>query len=105
MFSRTTPTSDGAGPEHDPLPLRIATAVVVIGLIASGVTVIWRDVAAHSGELVPLAATHGALRQSSTVPASGSRVSGQPAASQPALSHPAAGAIAAGPGPRPAPPA
>jgi len=108
MFSRTTPTSDGAGPEHDPLPLRIATAVVVIGLIASGVTVIWRDVAAHTGELVPLAATHGALRQSSTVPASGSGVSGQPAASQPAashpalsqpaVSHPAAGAIAAGAG-------
>src|SRR6266851_4246584 len=89
MFSRTTPTRDGAGPEHDPLPLRIATAVVVLGLIATGVTVIWRDVAAHGGELLPLAATQGELRQSSTVPSSGSPRSGQPA-----VSHAAAGAIA-----------
>ncbi len=53
MFSRTTPECDGPAPEHDPLHLRIATAVVVLGLIAAGVTVIWRDVAGHSGDLVP----------------------------------------------------
>ena len=72
MFSRTTPTYDGAGPEHDPLPLRLATAVVVLGLIATGVTVIWRDMAAHGGELVPLAASHAALRQSAAARAAGS---------------------------------
>ena len=57
MFSRTTPECDGPAPEHDPLHLRIATAVVVLGLIATGVTVIWRDVAGHSGELVPQTAS------------------------------------------------
>jgi sigma-E factor negative regulatory protein RseB len=57
MFSRTTPECDGPAPEHDPLHLRIATAVVVLGLIATGVTVIWRDVAGHSGELVPQASS------------------------------------------------
>ena len=57
MFSRTTPECDGPAPEHDPLHLRIATAVVVLGLIASGVTVIWRDVTGHSGELVPRTAS------------------------------------------------
>ena len=50
---------DRAAPEHDPLHLRIATAVVVLGLIATGVTVIWRDVAGHSGDLVPQTASHG----------------------------------------------
>jgi sigma-E factor negative regulatory protein RseB len=75
MFSRTTPECDGPAPEHDPLHLRIATAVVVLGLIATGVTVVWRDVAGHSGELVPQtasprtitpqAASHGGLRQPS----------------------------------------
>src|SRR5882757_903828 len=79
MFSRTTPECDGPAPEHDPLHLRIATAVVVLGLIATGVTVIWRDVAGHSGELVPQtasprtinpqAASHGGLRQTSAYPA------------------------------------
>src|SRR5580704_7769649 len=63
MFSRTTPGCDGPAPEHDPLHLRIATAVVVLGLIATGVTVIWRDVAGHSGDLVPQAASHGGLGQ------------------------------------------
>jgi hypothetical protein len=57
MFSRTTPECDGPAPEHDPLHLRIATAVVVLGLIATGVTVIWRDVAGHSGDLVPQTAS------------------------------------------------
>jgi sigma-E factor negative regulatory protein RseB len=78
MFSRTTPECDGPAPEHDPLHLRIATAVVVLGLIATGVTVIWRDVAGHSGELVPQtasprtinpqAASHGGLGQPSASP-------------------------------------
>jgi sigma-E factor negative regulatory protein RseB len=57
MFSRTTPECDGPAPEHDPLHLRIATAVVVLGLIATGVTVVWRDVASHGGELVRQAAS------------------------------------------------
>ncbi len=78
MFSRTTPECDGPAPEHDPLHLRIATAVVVLGLIATGVTVIWRDVAGHSGELVPQTASpqtispqtagHGGLHQPSVSP-------------------------------------
>ena len=72
MFSRTTPPYDGAGPEHDPFPLRLATAVVVLGLIATGVTVIWRDMAAHGGELVPLAASHAELRQSGAARMAGS---------------------------------
>jgi sigma-E factor negative regulatory protein RseB len=91
MFSRTTPRYDGAGPEHDPLPLRLATAVVVLGLIATGVTVIWRDMASHSGELMPLAASHGGLRQSAAARA--------PAASgpdQPSVGRLAAGGAAAG---------
>src|SRR6266852_2763218 len=75
MFSRTTPGCDGPASEHDPLHLRIATAVVVLGLIATGVTVIWGDVAGHSGELVPQTASpqtispqtasHGGLAQPS----------------------------------------
>jgi sigma-E factor negative regulatory protein RseB len=65
MFSRTTPECDEPAPEHDPLHLRIATAVVVLGLIAGGVTGIWQDVTGHSGELVPTAASHGVLRQPS----------------------------------------
>lgn len=79
MFSRTTPECDGPSPEHDPLHLRIATAVVVLGLIATGVTVIWRDMAGHSGELVPQtaspqtinpqAASQGGPRQPSASPA------------------------------------
>ena len=72
MFSRTTPPYDGAGPEHDPFPLRLATAVVVLGLIATGVTVIWRDMTGHGGELVPLAASHAELRQSAAARMAGS---------------------------------
>jgi sigma-E factor negative regulatory protein RseB len=78
MFSRTTPECDGPAPEHDPLHLRIATAVVVLGLIATGVTVIWRDVAGHSGDLVPQTASHGGP--------------GQSAASRPVTAGPQAGA-------------
>jgi sigma-E factor negative regulatory protein RseB len=87
MFSRTTPTSPGAGPEHDPLPLRIATAVVVLGLIATGVTVIWRDMAGYGGELVPLAASHGDSRQSSAAQSSAAQASRSPGAGQPEVSH------------------
>jgi sigma-E factor negative regulatory protein RseB len=87
MFSRTTPASPGAGPEHDPLPLRIATAVVVLGLIATGVTVIWRDIAGYGGELVPLAASHRDSRQSSAAQSSAAQASGSPGAGQPAVSH------------------
>jgi sigma-E factor negative regulatory protein RseB len=69
MFSRPTPACDAAGPEHDPLPLRIATAVVVLGLIATGITVVWRDMAGHGGELVPLGASHGGMRRAAGRPA------------------------------------
>ena len=83
MFSRTTPPYDGAGPEHDPFPLRLATAVVVLGLIATGVTVIWQDMTGHGGELVPLAASHAELRQSPAARMAGSagpgRSPGRPA--------------------------
>jgi hypothetical protein len=83
MFSRSTPECDRPAPEHDPLHLRIATAVVVLGLIATGVTVIWRDVADHSGELMlqtasPQAASHGGQPQ--------------PSAPAPATAGPRAGA-------------
>ncbi len=90
MFSRTTPPYQGAGPEHDPLPLRLATAVVVLGLIATGVTVIWRDMAGHGGELMPLAASHGGLRQSSAAQSPAQ----SPAARSPA-GRPAAGVATA----------
>jgi sigma-E factor negative regulatory protein RseB len=95
MFSRTTPTYDGAGPQQDPLPVRLATAVVVLGLIATGVTVVWRDMAAHGGELMPLA-SHSGLRQSSAirVPGSGSRSAdgGQRSAGHPAVAGATGGA-------------
>lgn len=51
MFSRTTP-GDRTAAEHDPLPLRIATAVIVLGLIAGGTVVVWRDMAARNGLLL-----------------------------------------------------
>ena len=98
MFSRTTPPYDGAGPEHDPFPLRLATAVVVLGLIATGVTVIWRDMAGHSGELVPLAASHGELRQSAAARVAGSTGPGQASADQPSASRAAVSGMAAGAG-------
>jgi sigma-E factor negative regulatory protein RseB len=82
MFSRTTPECDGPAPEHDPLHLRIATAVVVLGLIATGVTVIWRDVAGHSGDLVPQAAS----------PQAASHGLGQPSAPGEVTAGPRAGA-------------
>ena len=86
MFSRTTPESDGAAPEHDPLHLRIASAVVVLGLIATGVTVIWRDMAGHSGELVLQTASPQTIGPQVAGPG------GQPSASPPATSGPRAGA-------------
>ena len=73
MFSRTTPECDGPAPEHDPLHLRIATAVVVLGLIAAGVTVIWRDVAGHSGDLVPQTASPRRSAPRRPVPAARAR--------------------------------
>jgi sigma-E factor negative regulatory protein RseB len=48
MFSRTTP-GDRTAPEHDPLHLRIATAVMVLGLIAAGAAVVWRDMTTRNG--------------------------------------------------------
>ena len=93
MFSRTTPRYDGAGPEHDPLPLRLATAVVVLGLIATGVTVIWRDMASHSGELMPLAASHGGLRQPAAARAPGASGPDQPSVGRLAAGGAAAGAL------------
>ncbi len=98
MFSRITPPCDGAGPEHDPFPLRLATAVVVLGLIATGVTVIWQDMAARGGELVPLAASHGELRQSGAAGVAGSAGPGQAAASQPSASRAAVAGRAAAAG-------
>ena len=98
MFSRTTPPYDGAGPEHDPFPLRLATAVVVLGLIATGVAVIWRDMAGQGGELVPLSASHGELRQSAASGVSGSAGTGQASAEQPSASRAAVAGTAAGAG-------
>ncbi len=59
MFSRTTP-GDRSAPEHDPLHLRIATAVMVLGLIAGGVAVVWRDMATRNGLLLTGATGPGA---------------------------------------------
>ena len=59
MFSRTTP-GDRSAAEHDPLHLRIATAVMVLGLIAGGVAVVWRDMSARSGLLLTGATGPGA---------------------------------------------
>ena len=56
MFSRATP-GDRSAPEHDPLHLRIATAVMVLGLIAGGVAVVWRDLAGRNGLLLTGAAS------------------------------------------------
>jgi sigma-E factor negative regulatory protein RseB len=56
MFSRTSSGPDRETAAHDPLPLRIATAAVVVGLIASGVAVLWGDLATPGGVLLPQAA-------------------------------------------------
>ena len=56
MFTRTSSVPDRDTPDHDPLHLRIATAVVVLGLIASGVAVVWGDLATRGGMLLPRAA-------------------------------------------------
>ena len=52
MFSRSAPMRDQGTPEHDPLHLRIVTAVVTVGLIAGGVAVVWGDMATRGGLLV-----------------------------------------------------
>ena len=57
MFRRTTP-GDRSAPEHDPLHLRIATAVMVLGLIAGGAAVVWRDMSTRNGLLLTGAAGH-----------------------------------------------
>ena len=88
MFSRSTPECDRPAPEHDPLHLRIATAVVVLGLIATGVTVIWRDVADHSGELLLQTASPQAI--SPRMASHGGQP--QPSAPAPATAGPRAGA-------------
>ena len=59
MFSRTAP-GDRTAPEHDPLHLRIATAVMVLGLVAGGVAVVWRDMGSRNGLLRTGAAGPGA---------------------------------------------
>ncbi|MFI5066267.1 MAG: sigma-E factor regulatory protein RseB domain-containing protein [Streptosporangiales bacterium] len=56
MFTRTSSVPDRETPDHDPLPLRIATAAVVLSLIASGVAVVWGDLATRGGVLLPRAA-------------------------------------------------
>ncbi|HUY44527.1 MAG TPA: sigma-E factor regulatory protein RseB domain-containing protein [Streptosporangiaceae bacterium] len=68
MFSRATPLRDGEAPDHDPLHLRIATAVVVLGLIATGAAVVWWDGAGRGGALAHGTATGGALREQALVP-------------------------------------
>jgi sigma-E factor negative regulatory protein RseB len=58
MFSRASPRDPGV-PEHDALPLRIVTAVVVVGLIAGGIAVVWADMATRGGLLVRGTAIEG----------------------------------------------
>ena len=70
--------------------------MVVLGLIATGVTVIWRDMAGHGGELMPLAASHGGLRQSAAAGAAGSAGAGQASAAQSPAAQSPAGRPAAG---------
>jgi sigma-E factor negative regulatory protein RseB len=62
MFSRSAPMRDRGTPEHDPLHLRIVTAVVVVGLIAGGVAVVWGDMATRGGLLVRGTASDEAMR-------------------------------------------
>jgi sigma-E factor negative regulatory protein RseB len=53
MFSRTGPGLVRGSPEHDPIHLRIATAVVVLGLLAGGVAVLWVDMVLRGAVLAP----------------------------------------------------
>jgi sigma-E factor negative regulatory protein RseB len=53
---------DRETPEHDPLHLRIVTAVVAVGLIAGGVAVVWGDMTTRGGLLVRGAASEAAAR-------------------------------------------
>jgi len=62
MFSRSAPMSDRGTPEHDPLHLRIVTAVVAVGLIAGGVAVVWGDMTTRGGLLVRGAASEAVAR-------------------------------------------
>ena len=61
MFSRSAPMRDRGTPEHDPLHLRIVTAVVAVGLIAGGVAVVWGDMATRGGLLVRGTASDAAI--------------------------------------------
>jgi sigma-E factor negative regulatory protein RseB len=91
MFSRATPMRDRGGPDHDPLHLRIVTAVVVVGLIVGGIAVLWGGLAADGGLMVrgsagdqppggpaPALPQHGALTPARTGSA-GLRLLGQAA--------------------------
>lgn len=49
MFTRATQECGGVAPDHDPLHLRIASAVVVLGLLATGLVVVWRDASTQGG--------------------------------------------------------
>jgi sigma-E factor negative regulatory protein RseB len=62
MFSRSASMRDRGTPEHDPLHLRIVTAVVVVGLIAGGIAVVWGDMATRGGLLARGAASDEAAR-------------------------------------------
>ncbi len=76
MFSRFTPGRDRETPAHDPLHVRIATAVVVLGLIATGVAVVWLD-AGRSGTLLPGTAGAGLSGAPGAQPQRLARGSGQ----------------------------
>jgi sigma-E factor negative regulatory protein RseB len=89
MFARTSPAPDRNSATHDPLPVRLVTAVVVLGLIAGGVAVIWGDLATRGGMLLPRSATE----ESGTAALAGPR----PAALVPASDRlPEAAAASAG---------
>ena len=49
MFSRAMHEHGGASLDQDPLHLRIASAAVVLGLVATGFVMVMRDAAARSG--------------------------------------------------------
>lgn len=88
MFARTSAAPPGRNASsHEPLPIRLATAVVVLGLIAGGIAVVWGDLATRGGVLLPRAAVEGSRapavarpRPAALVPA-GARLSRAEAAS------------------------
>ncbi len=56
MFARTSSAPGRNAPAHDPLPVRLVTAAVVLGLIAGGIAVVWGDLATRGGMLLSRAA-------------------------------------------------